>query len=289
MADWSSGAGGFLEINGSGTLTADVTNAGTVTIGASFGGGADTIEVNGDYSQTGGTTTAMSDLQIDGTLSLSGGSFGFLGSMKTLGLGSCLQTGGDLQLMLGTLQVAQDFRQQGGTALFSSGGTVAGQLNFDGGTTTIAGLSPLTVSGGVFVGSGGWLNVFRGTLAADVSNAGTINLSLPSGGPESATIQGNLTQTAAGTLQMGLSQQGHDSLNVTGTATLDGAFVLLDLTVFPPTAPYSLAVLSYGSRVGTFASCSLPTPGSGSWEVHYDDLPFPSAMSLWLTGGSGMP
>ena len=75
---------------------------------------------------------------------------------------------------------------------------------------------------------------------------------------------------------MGASPTGHNTLTVTGTATLDGAFVLLGLDGYAPVAPTSFAVLNYGSRVGAFASSSLPTQSSKSWEQHYDDPLYPS-------------
>jgi hypothetical protein len=71
-------------------------------------------------------------------------------------------------------------------------------------------------------------------------------------------------------------------LNVSGTAALDGAFVLIGLDGYNPCFGTSFAVVNYGSRVGMFASLSLPSISTGQWDPRYDDPNYPNALSLWV-------
>ena len=81
------------------------------------------------------------------------------------------------------------------------------------------------------------------------------------------TINGHYTRTAAGVLQMELGGRtpgnGFDRLVVNGPATLAGALHVARINGFRPAVGDVLAVLSFGSRTGTFASMNGWSLGNG--------------------------
>jgi T5SS/PEP-CTERM-associated repeat protein len=146
----------------------------------------------------------------------------------------------------------------GGTGLLSMA---------DGGEFTSAGL--LTVS------SHGMLRG-NGTAAANVLNAGVIAPGNPVG---NLSIEGDYSQTNAGTLRIelnGVASGQFGSLNVTGTATLNGTLgVTLGENNGVPYAPqlgHTFTILSAAEGLtGQFSALQFPELSAGrSWLVGYN-------------------
>src|SRR5205085_8771770 len=94
-----------------------------------------------------------------------------------------------------------------------------------------------------------------GTVQADVSNAGTV---APGFSPGILAVNGNYTQTSAGTLAIELAGttpgSGYDRLAVSGTATLDGTLSVQAIQGFSPASDATFQVLTPASRSGQFAT-----------------------------------
>jgi hypothetical protein len=145
----------------------------------------------------------------------------------------------------------------GGDVDVSNGGTV----RLSAGTTTLSGvevfLSPSgTLTAGTLDLEGGTLTG-NGTLNGNLINGGTILLAVSGGSSNLVlTVGGNYTQTAAGTLTLGIGglTPGKDfaQVKVTGSAQLDGA---LELTSgYTPKQGDAFQVLTYASHTGQFAT-----------------------------------
>ncbi len=277
--------------SGWGNIIGDVTNAGSFAAGPD-----DSLTVAGNFTQTDGTTTVSSGLSVSGLFQIDGGSVAVAAVPVTVG--ALEQNGGALALATGSvLTVNGDYAITGGTASVGwqfSGASIAGQLLLSGGTLTLANVYNLTVSGGVQVEAGGTLNLVRGNLTADVTNAGTIMLG-PRDFPapwDEYTLHGNYTQTAAAKLIADAdSYGGYDYLIVTGLATLAGTLQLTLSEGYSPSVGAVLNPLTYGSRSGTFDTLGLPVLVEGVWDPRYDDPSYPNSLSLWVIddepGGGG--
>ncbi len=94
-----------------------------------------------------------------------------------------------------------------------------------------------------------------GTLVGNVTNGGTL---APDPLPGGLVVQGNLTQTAAGRLELTLAGAdatlGHRSLRVTGAAAFAGGLEVALVHPFAELAGAALPVIGYASRTGDFAS-----------------------------------
>src|SRR5262245_27681781 len=112
-------------------------------------------------------------------------------------------------------------------------------------------LSPFTVSGGTFIGTGGHMDLMNGTLVTDLTNSGLLTMGAGSA-LQSYLIQGNFTQTSTGYLLLDSQISATDLLLVSGRATLAGTFELDDAAGTGPGPGDILTPLSYGSRTGTF-------------------------------------
>ncbi len=101
-----------------------------------------------------------------------------------------------------------------------------------------------------------------GTFTGNVNNDGTLELNGNS--PGILTIAGNYTQTSAGTLDVeigGTTAGGdYDQLNVSGTATLDGALNVTRINSFAPVAGDSFDILNFASSSGNFAAVNGVSP-----------------------------
>jgi hypothetical protein len=180
-----------------------------------------------------------------------------------------------------TLSVTGDYTSQGGQTMIGSGigskGQTLGNLDVGGVYTateafnwmiagTLTGTEGIWIIGGTFDADG--------TIQGNLVNAGVLNV----GGPEgigTLTVDGDYTQT--GTLNVQLSANSSDQLNIAGTATLGGS---LNVTLWGAVSSsgYSATVVTYGQRNGAFDGVSVP-PGF-SWEYDADGL------MVW-GGGSG--
>ena len=141
---------------------------------------------------------------------------------------------------------AGDLEVMGGATLATSGALLnAGHLVVGAGST-------LTAPGGLSVVSGGQLSG-GGTVVGAVSNAGTVS---PGSSPGILTVQGAYSQSAGGHLLIQMAGPtpgtGYDQLAVTGAATLGGTLDVSLLGAYRPAHNDAFAVLTSGSRVGTF-------------------------------------
>jgi fibronectin-binding autotransporter adhesin len=175
-----------------GTLSGDLLNSGTITLGQPPTG---TFTVTGNYTQGGSATLTVTGgpMQVDGTIAEDGGAV-------QLGSG-------------GTLTVTGDYALAGGGLTLSGGTlTVLGLLDVSGGTLT---LTAGTLTGSVQVEAGGNLTASGGTLNGDLSDFGAVTAS-------TLTVTGNYGQ--AGTASLDVSG---GSVTVDGSFEEDGGSVLL--------------------------------------------------------------
>ena len=122
-------------------------------------------------------------------------------------------------------------------------------------TGVIYGTGALTIEGGSLGGVG--------QVNADVQATGSATVN-PGSSPGILSIDGSYSQEGETTLAIELGGfspgSGHDRIDITGTASLDGTLILSLVNDFEPTAGV-FEVLTYGDRSGDFSS------------VEFDDLP----------------
>ncbi|MCF7729722.1 MAG: autotransporter domain-containing protein, partial [Chthoniobacterales bacterium] len=134
-------------------------------------------------------------------------------------------------------------------SLWSNKGNLIIGLNGANNTLTIANGGTVSASSGVIIGGNGILKG-NGTLNASVTNNGLLAPGYPTG---TFTINGNVTQSSSGTLQIKVvSSNIYGQLQVNGSVTLAGT---LEIT------PVLGSSLSYGERL-TFLNSSGPIKGS---------------------------
>jgi hypothetical protein len=75
---------------------------------------------------------------------------------------------------------------------------------------------------------------------------------------------------------------GYDALQVSGLATLGGTLNVFLGPGYTPSPGDVFAVLTYGSRSGTFATINLPSLPRGHWDPRYDDASAPNELTLWV-------
>ena len=99
--------------------------------------------------------------------------------------------------------------------------------------------------------------------------------------PTMLSIDGDYTQEANSDLEIDLLDTStHDSVVVTGAASLAGNLVVGEVAGFAPSAGDMFTILQASSRVGEFDSASLPTLTSGlMWQIQYDTV----SVSLMVT------
>jgi fibronectin-binding autotransporter adhesin len=250
---------GTTTLSGSNSRTLDtrtLQNAGTATWtgtgGVSFAN--DAVWNNG--------SGATLDVQSTGAFSGSGTFYNVGSVTKTTGTGTAaisvaFYNQGSVDVETGRLNFGAGVTNTGTVTLGSSSVTlgVGGSYLQNDGTTSLNGgtllATAVDIEGGVLSGPG---TVGASTALATIINAAQINVG-GAGVTGTLTINGNYTQTAAGTLviQVGGSTPGTDTdkLAVTGQATLDGSLTVKLLNGF---VSGPLQVVTYGSRSGTFAS-----------------------------------
>jgi T5SS/PEP-CTERM-associated repeat protein len=285
-SSWTSG--GSLYVGQSGTGALQITGGAQVNAAVSTLGDSDgsygTVTVDGDGSKwtagrlTVGTFGSATVYLSHGAalVSTSGTSLGSSGfSVATVvvdGAGTTWSNDGGLSIANGTLSVT------GGASVSSTGGGGSigvGALSIASATVDGAG-STWTISGGVNLGSsigtgtltvrnGGLVSVgsplaiaARGTLQGDGTISGTVTnggLVAPGATIGALTINGNYTQTAAGTLAIELAgPASFDRLLVSGSAALDGTIAVALGGGFTPTLGETFSVLTFTSESGDFAT-----------------------------------
>jgi adhesin HecA-like repeat protein len=259
-------------LSGSGALESNVTNAGAFVTGAPGGGTSGTITLAGNYAQTAGSTTVNGELDVTGTFTQSGGAVS-VGASSDLSVSGAYSLSGGTAAVAGwgnTLSVGA-FAQSGGTLALTSGGSLSSDstVTVSGGTLVLQSGGLLHAEDSVEIQSGGTLTGSGGITidAGAVLNAGTINVG-GTGVWGTLAITGNYTQT--GTLNMEISYNGYDQLQISGLATLGGT-LNVSLLSYSPAPGMSFALLTYGSRSGTFGTLNLPGLGFGHWDPRYDN------------------
>jgi hypothetical protein len=150
----------------------------------------------------------------------------------------------------------------------------SGQTRVDsGGTLTLPAGAAVDIQGGLLEGTG--------TIAADVTNSGTVD---PGPGLGILTISGNYTQTAAGTLaiEVGGPTGGtdYDQLNLGGSVLLDGTLaVSFANSYFPPVgSSFTTLMTAAGTGGSSFA---------GLAEGGFLDAAGPTTFRATYAGGDG--
>jgi hypothetical protein len=277
----------------SGTISGNLANAGSVTLGDPTTPG--TLTVMGGYTQATGTLAATNGSLTANSFAEDGGAV-VVGSGGTVTTTGWTQTGGDLALS-GTGAVHDNgmFQQSGGTTEITDSATLNAYYLSIGGTLTLAGGSLSTgmgtvevrsgglllvdsgsissSMGGVQVDSGGTLTAYSGTIAGNLSNLGTINLGDPTTAGTLA-VSGNCL-LSMGTLDayLGGTASGlYSQLSVGGQVTFGGTLDVSAINGFQLAPGNAFTLLNYGSASGTFATLGLPALSTGSWDPVYNNV-----------------
>ena len=228
--------------------------AGTLTIGPTVTihgkeGALDTIDSNGTIVNQG---TINADT-ASGTISVSGaGAFTNTGTIEAIGGGSLTMSTPPTNLSSGTLTGATWI--VGSDSSMSLGANVttdAATIILNGTGASFSSLSKLAK-----VAAGGSLQLLGGAslaTTANLDNAGTVDLA-----PGTWNVTGNYTQEATGILDVGVggltAGSQFSQLNVSSQATLDGTLNVSLLNGYAPSGGGSYRILTFGSRIGGFAT-----------------------------------
>jgi hypothetical protein len=202
--------GGTLNLNGGGTSSGAITNAGTLVVAA-----GSTFTQSGDFSQTGTLyVQAASILNVSGDLSNAGAVSIDSGSSLTVG-GSYTQTSGTTTIIGGTLTAGPLVDIQGGT--LAGTGTINGSVQNAG----LLAIGDSTTVGTLTI-NGNYSQTSAGTLALKVGGVASFDrLQLTTG--HSATLDGTLQVT----LINGYTPATGDSIQIMTFASRTGTFAAL--------------------------------------------------------------
>jgi hypothetical protein len=232
-------SGGTASFNGTGTVAPALLNLSSGTLG-----GGQSVTVGSVMNWTGGTMSGSGRTVIPAEVMLNVANAGAVGlTSRTLeNGGTVLWTGGGINLISSpvlTNRAGALFETRGAGSLnaftgitrFDNAGTFRKSVNT--GTTT--------VGPSISFNNYGTVELRSGILAANGGYASSSN----------ALLNCALSGTVAGT--------GFGQLQVAGTVTLNGALSVVLTNGFLPATNDSFAVLSAGTRSGTFASFSYPS------------------------------
>jgi hypothetical protein len=209
------------------------------------------------------------------------------------------QTGGTF-LFIGTTHdftVTDTYAIAGGTATVSvpyigSNMALIGHIEAEGGQFNLGGRvsvpEDITVATGGSVQLNQYADIYDGNVTVDgnldMVLGARINGNLTNNGlvhvgehnvfnpGETVYINGNYTQTSAGTLRMDVSNGPADRLSVSGIATLAGTLQIVTQPGF--VLGTLVTLMTYGSRVGVF------DPFGGGSMTQWYDYPFPGSMGI---------
>ena len=174
---------------------------------------------------------------------------------------------GTLTLGAGASLALTESFANAGTVDIANGATLSDIANYSqtGGITTVEGTleaAQVNLNGGLLNGAG--------LVQADVTNAATIT---PDDATVTLTIQGNYTQSAAGTLNVAL-ESADGVLTVTGTVTLSGTLAIAIGNAFVPPPGTPVTLLTFGQRAG--ASDFSSETGLGVLDQEFPTLAYSS-------------
>ena len=303
--------------NSTGSSGTYILSGGTLLMG---GDGAIGFNGSGIFTQSGGTHTVTGSLYLgynagaSGTYNLNGGNevTGNLYLGYNAGAsGAYNLDGGNLRIVGGPVATGNVYIGYSGSGTFTqSGGSNAvtgnlilaanagsrGTYNLSGGSLRVFGTESLganstfnhtggTNTVGTLDLSGGGTYNLRGTgvfaalmVMGNLTNSGTVK---PGNSVGNMTVNGNYTQTAAGTLVVEVaSPTSYDKLNVTGTASLAGALTPTLLGGYQPQNNQGLSgvVTAAGGLTGNFANIANPISPTLFWQVRYQ----PTSVDLWV-------
>ncbi|MBZ5724381.1 MAG: hypothetical protein LAP87_05230 [Acidobacteriia bacterium] len=257
-------------IQGSGNITAHLTNLGTVRAGA---GEVLSIGDLANYSGgtlTGGTYDMVGIIGIAGpivnnaaTIILDGTSsslvYGAIDALASTFIDN--RAGGTFELLNGrNFTTAGDLSNEGAIDV-GAGSTldVTGTFN----NTGSLNVSGTLVAGTVDVGSGQQLKG-SGIIDGNVVVSGETD---PGNSPGTLTINGNFTQTMGSFMNIELGGPGlgqFDQLNVNGDISLAGTLAILLYGGYAPAGGTTFDILNWtGVRTGSFDAITFPTLASG--------------------------
>lgn len=295
-------------LSGSIAGTADIAVLGGSSFDSLWHGG--TISGSGALTLAGGTisdwSAVVGPIALDGRTISNGGTINYTSTGNTLTIlngGSVANAGlfdvqSDTAVLSGaggpnTFVNSGTFRKSVATGVTSFGPVftnsnvvdlTTGTVDFDGGFTQSAGATTLNGGdmGGSLVTLNGGTLAGNGTVGADVINGATIQ---PGNSPGAITIGGDYTQLSAGTLDIELlgttPATQYDQLNVTGTATLDGALDVALIGGYIPSGGETYDVLTFASKSADFAVKNLPTfPLGGTIVASYVPAASPTKLQL---------
>jgi hypothetical protein len=265
-------------------LLRQLGSAGTTTVSATFTNNGTLDVQGGTLSLFGGFTNLVVGQQLTGGTYQVAGTLQ-IGNFISANAAHVVLTGPAAQIttVFGTNALAGLARNAssgqltldgGANALTSRDFTNQGQLTVGAGSTFSTGGAYTQLSGATVL-AGGTLTASNGVLlvGGSLSGPGTVNgnvvneaqISPGGAGAGLLTINGDYTQTATGALDIGLggvtAGTQYGQLAVTGTATLDGTLGVTLLNGFQPMLNDQFAVLTFGSRSGTFGKLNFPSLG----------------------------
>jgi len=159
------------------------------------------------------------------------------GGSGTSSVGVPFLNSGTVEVRSGTLSFAGSFPPFTQTA---------GITSLNGGSLAVASGNTLNFQGGSLIGSG--------QITGNVSNSGVVSPGFSVG---TIQINGNFTQAGGAAFNVELAGRNSgqfDQINVTGSATLNGALNVTPLPGFAPAAGDAYQILSYASHSGTFSA-----------------------------------
>ncbi len=243
------GTPGGGTVNNQGTFV-KTAGSGTSVVGQNYSGGA----VSFNQSGSGTVQVQSGTLQLDG-----GGSFS--GTVEATGGGSLTMSPPPTNLASGTLTGATWI--VGANSSISLGGAIttdAANIVLNGSGAAFSGLSSLTMIASTdSLELGGGLSF---TTTGNFENGGTVDLA-----PGTLNVTGQFTEDSTASLGVGIggltagSQFGQ--LDITGQASLGGAFSVAVLNGFTPAPNESYAIMNFGSETGSFASETGLNVGDG--------------------------
>lgn len=258
----------------------------------------------GDLRVAGGALTLQNSVLIDDLLQIDGGTVNVNGgSTVTIATGDLVQNGGTFVSTGSSLAVGDDLTQNGGAFevhggslnlsgdyLLAAGTALIDAASFSGATGLNAGgrltfvnNASASFSAPFINGAAGILELASATWTGTLRNFGLIYLGTQSqiASGNIIALYGNFEQFGGGRIFFDIDASGADKLIVSGLASLAGHAEVRLGGGFQPGVGSHYALLSYGSRMGTFLN-TWPPLAVGAWDDEYDHPLHPSAFSVWV-------